>query len=65
VEAIMLSIKQSSLELINQLPEDCSLEDIQYELYAKAKIEAGLEDIESGNIISEEQLDKEINSWLR
>jgi predicted transcriptional regulator len=65
MEAIMLSIKQSSLELINQLPEDCSLEDIQYELYAKAKIEAGLEDIESGNIISEEQMEKEINSWLR
>jgi hypothetical protein len=31
---------------IKQLPDDCSLEDIQYELYAKAKIEAGLEDIE-------------------
>ena len=33
----MLSIKESSIELLKTLPEDCTIEDIQYELYAKSK----------------------------
>ena len=61
----MLSIKESSIDLIKSLPEDCSLEDIQYELYVKSKIESGLKDIENDNVISEKEMDNEITSWLR
>ncbi|MDC7219791.1 MAG: hypothetical protein PQJ59_07615 [Spirochaetales bacterium] len=60
----MISIKESSIELIKQLPDDCSLEDIQYELYAKSKIESGLKTINEGKILSEEEMDDEITSWL-
>ena len=60
----MLSIKESTIELIKKLPEDCSMEDIQYELYVKSKIEAGLKDIDEGHLLSEEDMDKEINRWL-
>jgi predicted transcriptional regulator len=65
MEVKMINVKESSIELIKQLPDDCSLEDIQYELYAKAKIQTGLEAIEFGNNLSEEEMDKEINTWLR
>ncbi len=47
------------------MPENCSTEDIQYELYAKSKIEAGLEDIKNGKTISEQDMDKEIDTWLQ
>ncbi|WP_187759859.1 hypothetical protein [Thiospirochaeta perfilievii] len=57
----MYSIKESSIKLIMQLPDDCTIEDIQYELYSKAKIKLGLKDIETGNIISENEMDYEIN----
>ncbi len=59
----MLSIQESAIELIKKLPKNCTLEDIQYELYAKKKIAAGLEDIKNGNTISEEEMDNEIRSW--
>ncbi len=59
----MLSIQESAIEIIKNLPENCTLEDIQYKLYAKKKITAGLEDIKSGNTISEEEMDNEIRSW--
>jgi len=59
----MLSIKESTVELIKNLPVNCTLEDIQYELYAKQKIDNGLEDINKGYILTEKEMDNEIRSW--
>lgn len=59
----MLSIKESSIEMIKNLPENCTLEDIQYELYVKQKIENGMEDIRNNNVLSETEMDNEIRSW--
>lgn len=60
---MMLSIKESSIEMIKNLPSNCTLEDIQYELYVKQKIENGLEDIRNNNVLSEKGMDNEIRSW--
>ena len=59
----MLSVKESSIEMIKNLPSNCTLEDIQYELYVKQKIENGLEDIRNDNVLSEKEMDNEIRSW--
>ena len=59
----MLSIKESSIEMIKNLPSNCTLEDIQYELYVKQKIDNGLEDIRNDNVLSEKEMDNEIRSW--
>jgi len=64
MEDSMQSIKESAIDMIKKLPEDCSIEDIQYELYAKSKIEAGLSDVKNRNVISEKEMDQEINSWF-
>ena len=61
----MQNVKQSAIDLIQRMPDNCSIEDIQYELYVRSKIEAGLNDIKEGNILSEEVMDKEIDSWLQ
>lgn len=60
---MVLSIKESSIEMIKNLPSNCTLEDIQYELYVKKKIENGLEDIKNNNVLSEKEMDNEIRSW--
>ena len=54
----MESVKELALELIKNLPDDCSMEDIQYELYVNQKIENGLRDIEQGNILTQEEMKK-------
>ncbi len=59
----MLSIRESSVEMIKKLPANCTLENIQYELYVKQKIENGLEDIRKDNTLSEKEMDTEIQSW--
>ena len=35
----MATAKQAVRDLLEQLPDDCSLEDVQYELYLRQKLE--------------------------
>jgi predicted transcriptional regulator len=45
---------------LDQLPEDCTLEDVLYRLYVLQKIEAGLADGEEGRVVSHEQVAAEL-----
>ena len=40
----MEAVKQEVSKLLTRLPDDCSLEDVQYHLYVLQKIERGLKD---------------------
>jgi len=50
--------------LLELLPDDLSLEDIQYHIDARQKIERGLEDIEAGRTISEAEFEAKMSKWL-
>jgi len=43
------------------LPEDASLEDIQYHVYVRQKIQQGLDDVEAGRVISHEEVMRRLN----
>ncbi|MBF0465154.1 MAG: hypothetical protein HQK88_02300 [Nitrospirae bacterium] len=60
----MLTPKQEIVSLINQLPEDCSFEDIQYHLYVLQKIEKGMSDVSEGCIYSQDEAEKIMSKWL-
>jgi predicted transcriptional regulator len=50
------SIKESARQLIDQLPEDSTWDDLIRKIYVKQAIEAGLADSEAGRISSVEQV---------
>jgi len=56
--------KQQVQELLENLPEDASLEDIQYHLYVRQKIEQGLADVAAGRIISHAEVERRLSKWL-
>ena len=60
----MLPAKEEVRSLLDQLPDDTSLEDIQYHIYVQQKIERGLNDVKSGNTLSEAEFDKRMSNWL-
>lgn len=60
----MLQAKREVYELLKQLPENISFEDIQYHIYVRQKITRGIEDVEAGHTISEEEFDKQMAKWL-
>lgn len=56
--------KQEVRNLLSSLPEDCTLEDIQYHLYVLQKIGRGLKNIEEGSIYTQEEVEKKMTKWL-
>jgi hypothetical protein len=51
----MDTLKDKIAELIHHLPEDSTLEDIQYHLYVLEKIRKGQQSIKDGKGISNEE----------
>ncbi len=60
----MQTTKQEISDLLNRLPDDCTLEDVQYHLYVLQKIERGLKDVEEGRIYTQEEVEKKMSKWL-
>lgn len=50
----MHAAKATVREVLDRLPDDCSLEDILYHLYVVQKIERGLADVDAGRVIPHE-----------
>ena len=61
----MQTAKQEVSELLTHLPDDCSLEDIQYHLYVLQKIERGLKDAEDGRVYTQEEVEKRMARWVK
>ncbi|MFN3800711.1 hypothetical protein [Belliella pelovolcani] len=59
----MLTKAQVKKQLEN-LPEEFTLDDLVGQLIIIQKIEAGIEDSKNENVISENDLDKEIEKWF-
>ena len=56
--------KDEVMRLLERLPDDASLEDIQYHIYVRQKIEHGMEDAEAGRTLTEEEFDRRMAKWL-
>jgi len=60
----MQSAKQEVMELLNDLPDDSTLEEIQYSLYVRQKIERGLRDVDEGRTHTQEEVEKRMKKWV-
>lgn len=60
----MESAKQQVQDILEKLPEDASLEDIQYHIYVRQKIEQGLADVAADRVVSHEEVQRRLAKWL-
>lgn len=56
--------KTKVLEVIKQLPDEFSIDEMVDKMILLEKIEIGLAQSENGQVISNEELDKEIAKWF-
>lgn len=56
----MPMVKQAAKQLIDDLPEQATWDDLMYELYVKQKIEQRLADIEAGHTLAHGQAKGEL-----
>lgn len=60
-----MTTKERVQELLDRLPDDCSLDDVLYHLYVIQAIDRGLADVEGGRTIPHEQVAEELRrKWV-
>jgi hypothetical protein len=54
----MITIRQNVISHLEKMPDDCSLEDIQYQLFVKEKISRGIKRAESQGTTKQQEIGK-------
>ena len=60
----MSTAKEEVQALLSKLPDDCSLEDIQYHLYVIEKVRNGLERANSHGSVPQEEVEQRFGKLL-
>lgn len=60
----MQTAKQDVELMLQHLPEECTIEDIQYHLYVLEKIKRGQKNIANGKSCSHEQAKERLSRWF-
>ncbi len=60
----MATAKEYVINIVKSLPDDCTVEDIQYELYVRHAIEEGELAADEGRVVPHEQVIDEMKKWL-
>ena len=58
-------IKESVINLLDKLPDDTNYEDIIAEIYFKKQVEEGIAQLENGQTLSNEDVKKRMEKWLK
>ncbi|HHT9136402.1 MAG TPA: hypothetical protein ACFYEK_04065 [Candidatus Wunengus sp. YC60] len=58
-------LKEVTIEAIKKLPDECSFEDIMYEINFVAQVFDGLKDAEDGKLLTTEELLSRVEQWAK
>ena len=59
----MSEVKKEVVKLLQNLPDDCSLEDVQYHLYVIEKVHRGIDRAETEGSLTQEQAEQRLAQW--
>jgi predicted transcriptional regulator len=59
----METAKEEVRRILESLPDDATLEDIQYRIYVRQAIAAGLRDVDEGRVVSQEEVERRMSRW--
>ncbi|REJ88841.1 MAG: hypothetical protein DWQ34_21505 [Planctomycetota bacterium] len=60
----MATAKDKVQEILQRLPDDASLESIEYEIYVQRKIRQGEEDVAAGRVLTMDEMQLRFGKWL-
>jgi hypothetical protein len=60
----MASPKQVARQILDSLPDDCSLDEIQYRLHVCQMVEEGRQDVRRGDVVSQQEIEQDLERWL-
>lgn len=60
----MASAKQTVRAVLRRMPEDCTIEDVQYQLYLRQRIEKSKAAAAEGRVVSHDEVKKRLAKWV-
>lgn len=60
----MKTAKDEVRELLDGIPDDSSLEDIQYHIYVRQKVARGRQAARTGDVVPAEEVERRLARWL-
>lgn len=63
-ERLMATTKDQVMDMIRGMPDSVTIEDIMAELHFRAKVDAGLRELDEGKGIPHEDVEKRLTKWL-
>ena len=59
----MNTAKEEVRTLLDKLPDECALEDIQYHLYVVEKIQKAIARADDEGVLSQDEVEKKFSQW--
>ena len=59
----MNSTKDEVKSILDELPDDCTLEDVQYHLYVAEKIRKGINRANQEGTKTQEEMERKFSQW--
>lgn len=56
--------KEEVKRILEEMPDDASLEDIQYHIYVRQKVDRAVAQVDAGRTIADEQTQARFSKWL-
>jgi len=59
----MGTAKDTVRKVLEQMPDDCSLEDVQYELYQRQRLDRSRQAAAEGRVVSHAEVKERLSKW--
>jgi predicted transcriptional regulator len=56
--------KEVVQRLLSELPDEVSFEDIQYHIYVQEAVQRGLDAVERGEVVDQEEIERRMAQWI-
>ena len=60
----MQNVKDKVRSLLDTLPDDCTMEDIQNHLYVVEKVQRGIERVQTEGTLTREEVERRWTQWI-
>ena len=60
----MATSKETVQAVLDQMPDDCSLEDVQYQLYLRQKLDRSRQAAAEGRLVSHAEVKERLSKWV-
>lgn len=59
-----VGVKEQVIDLVRNLPDEVTVDDIMRELYFKIQVDKGLKELDEGKGIPHEEVERRLSRWL-